>query len=148
MSVKVYENGTFCKTMIRGIKCWRQQRQKRKCGWSCTQPFLSSSRLLSLHCCAAVPESRWLRGQSFQAQHYFSGVQQVMLLLWITFMLLPALLHWLLVRAGRTRHLAPSSVLEASSLSTPCKTDTALSAQLCVSSEQVGCMNILADLKH
>lgn len=84
----------------------------------------------SLRCSVAVPETRWLQGQSSQALHYFSDVQQVRLLLWITFLLPPALVRWLLWEPRRSRHLAPSSASEAASLSTPCKTDTALTAKL------------------
>lgn len=72
---------------------------------------------LSLHCSVAVSESRWLQDQPSQALHYFSGVQQVRLLLWITFMLPPALACCCLWEPRRSRHRAPRSVSEAASLS-------------------------------
>lgn len=102
----------------------------------------------SLHCSVAVSESRWLQGQPSQALHYFSGVQQVRFLLWITSVPPPALARCRLWEPRRSRHRAPRSVLEAAGLSTPCKTDNGVDrSTLCISSEQEGCVHILADLK-
>lgn len=73
------------------------------------------------------------------------------LCLWCATSLAPAVNH--LHGAACSSSLTPEFNVQAASFSTPCKTDTErageilIDAELCVLSEQKGCMNLMAVLK-